>query len=238
MPKTANKLKALITGGTKGIGKAIAKKLSSGGLEVFVVGRKKISTTPRIQFIQCDLEKLEDLNFLEEKIAEEHFDVLVNNAGINIIGCIDDYSTSDFIKIQQLNTVVPFLLSKACIPHMKKKKFGRIINIGSIFGHISKEHRFAYSTSKFGLYGLTKSFAVELAKDNILVNCISPGFVETDLTKEVLGPKGMADMAKRIPMGRLAQPEEIAGLARFLCSAENTYLTGQQIIIDGGFTSI
>ena len=79
---------------------------------------------------------------------------------------------------------------------------------------------------------------MELANDNILVNCISPGFVETDLTKEVLGPKGMADMAKRIPMGRLAQPEEIAGLGPFLCSAENTYLTGQQIIIDGGFTSL
>ena len=121
---------------------------------------------------------------------------------------------------------------------MKVKQFGRIINIGSIFGHVSKEYRFAYSTSKFALYGLTKSFAVELAKDNVLVNCIAPGFVDTDLTKEVLGSKGTADIVKRIPMGRLAQPEEIAGLARFLCSAENTYLTGQQIIIDGGFTSV
>jgi 3-oxoacyl-[acyl-carrier protein] reductase len=233
-----SELKALITGGTRGIGKAIALALASDGIDVFAVGRKPGDSDPDICFIACNLEQKDDLQSLEEKIAKEEFDILVNNAGMNLVGCIEDYSASDFNKIQQLNTVVPFRLSKACIPYMKKKRFGRIINIGSIFGHVSKEYRFAYSTSKFALYGLTKSFAVELAKDNVLVNCIAPGFVDTDLTKEVLGSKGTADMVKRIPMGRLAQPEEIARLARFLCSAENTYLTGQQIIIDGGFTSV
>ena len=102
---------------------------------------------------------------------------------------------------------------------------------------VSRAGRSAYSASKFALFGLSRALALEVASDNVLVNCLAPGFVETDMTRNILGASGMAEMVGRIPVGRLAQPEEIARYARFLVSEENTYMTGQTLIVDGGFTS-
>jgi 3-oxoacyl-[acyl-carrier protein] reductase len=115
---------------------------------------------------------------------------------------------------------------------------GWILNLGSIWSVISKPMRSLYSTSKSGITGMTRSMAVELASKNILINCISPGFVMTDLTRSSLSSTEIDELSRKIPMGRFAQPAEIARMAIFLTSEENTYLTGQNIVVDGGFTNI
>ena len=117
-------------------------------------------------------------------------------------------------------------------------QFGKIINIASIFGVISKEKRAAYSSTKWGLIGFTKAVALELAPFNIQVNAVSPGFVDTDLTRKILGLENMKQLEETIPQGRLANPDEIANVVLFLCSSQNTYITGQNIVVDGGFTSV
>jgi 3-oxoacyl-[acyl-carrier protein] reductase len=121
---------------------------------------------------------------------------------------------------------------------MKRNRWGRIVNISSIFGNISKEFRASYSASKFGLDGMTAALSAEVSEFNILANCIGPGFIDTEMTRNVLGEKGMMELKDRIPMKRLGQPEEIAALVSWLVSDENTYLTAQNIMIDGGFTRV
>ena len=130
----------------------------------------------------------------------------------------------------------PFVLTREISKIMKKNKYGRIVNIASIFGVISREKRAAYSSTKSGLIGLTKATAHDLAKDNILVNSISPGFIDTELTKNILGEKSMKEISSSIPLKRLGDPDEIAKLVLFLTSDQNTYITGENIIIDGGYT--
>ena len=144
----------------------------------------------------------------------------------------------DFIKIDKVNLKVPFLISQRVIPHMKKNGWGRIVNITSIFSHITKEHRASYSASKFGLNGMSAAMAVEYASQGILVNSVGPGFIETDMTRNILGEEGMITLQDSIPMKRMGQPSEIAPLVSFLVSEENTYLTGQNIIIDGGYSRV
>jgi 3-oxoacyl-[acyl-carrier protein] reductase len=121
---------------------------------------------------------------------------------------------------------------------MKRKKWGRIVNISSVLGKISKEYRGSYSTSKFALDGMTSALAAEVARYGILANCVAPGFIDTQLTRTVLGEKGMAEMTSKIPIGRLGKPEEIAAFIVWLASPDNTYISGQNIAIDGGFTRV
>ncbi len=134
-----------------------------------------------------------------------------------------------------VNLTAPFLLTQAVAPGMKARGWGRIVNISSCYSLVSRVGRMAYTASKSGLNGLTQSAAVELAPHNILVNAICPGFVETDMTRQNNNPAQIAALLAQVPMGRLAQPEEIATLVAFLVSERNTYLTGQCIPIDGGF---
>ena len=157
-------------------------------------------------------------------------------AGTFKIGLVEEYDATDFTRLHQVNVVAPFLLCRAVVPGMRQRRFGRIVNMTSIFGVVSKAGRAAYSASKFGLVGLSRALALEVAADNVLVNCLAPGFVDTDMTRGILGHQGIAEMAVRIPLGRLAQPEEIARYVQFLVSEENTYMTGQQMVVDGGFT--
>jgi 3-oxoacyl-[acyl-carrier protein] reductase len=130
------------------------------------------------------------------------------------------------------------MLCRAVVPGMRARRYGRIVNVSSVFGSITKEQRAAYSASKFGLDGMTAALAVEVADENVLANCVAPGFIETDLTREVLGQAGMDELAGRVPIRRLGQPEEVAALVGWLASEENTYLTGQNVLIDGGFSRI
>ena len=232
--------KALVTGGTRGIGLAIASKLAECGIDVSITGRtpRKDLSQDRLRFIEADFTDSKSVDNLCNVVRESNIDILVNNAGINKISSFTEISLTDFNAIQQVNLFAPFLLCQAAIPYMRENKWGRIINITSIFGKISKELRASYSASKFALDGLTVALATEFAKDNILANSVAPGFVRTELTENVLGKEGMAKMAQNVPAGRLAEPNEIAELVHWLCSEANTYLSGQNIAIDGGFTRV
>ena len=130
-----------------------------------------------------------------------------------------------------------YKVAKACVPSMTERGGGKIINIASIFGVVSKAKRATYSTTKWGLIGLTKAIAHDLAPHNILVNAVSPGFVNTELTRRILGEKEIENLVDTIPQKRLADAKEIAKTVVFLASDHNTYITGQNIIVDGGFTS-
>jgi 3-oxoacyl-[acyl-carrier protein] reductase len=121
---------------------------------------------------------------------------------------------------------------------MKRKQWGRIVNVSSIFGKIGKELRGSYAASKFALDGLTAALAAEVAVDGILAHCVAPGFVDTELTRSILGDEGIKNLVARVPIGRLAKPEEIAAFVAWLAGPENTFISGQNIAIDGGFTRV
>jgi NAD(P)-dependent dehydrogenase (short-subunit alcohol dehydrogenase family) len=230
-------MKALVTGGTRGIGAAIAARLRDDGYEVTVTGTLKNGQAPQgCRFQQCDFSKNDQVARFAKQAAGAGYSVLVNNAGVNTVAPLQDYALQDFLWVQQVNVTAPFLLCKALVPGMRKRGFGRIVNITSIYGVVSRAGRSAYSTSKFGLFGMSRALALEAAADNVLVNCLAPGFVDTELTRRILKPKGMAEMARQVPMGRLAKAEEIAEYVRFLVSPDNTYMTGQSMVVDGGFT--
>lgn len=230
---------ALVTGGTRGIGLAIAEALLEAGHRVIVTGRSAVGRAPRnCEYLACDFSDTGALESFAAQVAELELSILVNNAGVNKVGPLAGYDLADFVRIQQVNLTASFLLCRAVIPGMRERRFGRIVNVASVFGVVSKPGRFAYSASKSGLMGLTRALASEAAVDQVLVNGIAPGFVDTALTKAVLGDEGIAEMVGQIPMRRLAQPQEIARCVRFLTSEENSYMTGQTIVVDGGFTSV
>lgn len=229
----------LVTGGTRGIGEAIAKKLVSQGAHVFVTGTKPAGVAPEgCQYLAIDFSDEKATDQFCQDIKQYNFDILINNAGINKIGPFDQIASEDFEKIQTVNLKAPFKLCQAVIPHMKKQGWGRIVNISSIFGVISKEERAPYSASKFALDGMTVALAAEVTQYGILANCVCPGFIETDLTKQVLGEQGIQELSQRVPAKRLGQPNEVAALVAFVAGPENTFISGQNLIIDGGFTRV
>ena len=166
----------------------------------------------------------------------QQINILVNNVGINKIGKFSSIDIRDFDRILKVNLRAPFQLCQAVVPFMEKNKWGRIVNITSIFGSISKEYRAPYSASKFGLDGMTIALAAEVSEKGILANSVGPGFIDTDLTREVLGASGISKIKGQIPIKRLGQATEVASLVSWLVSDENTYMTGQNLMIDGGFT--
>jgi len=237
----------IITGGTRGIGAAIAKVFLKAGAQLLVTGTK--DGNPKIQrlsddnnntqYHQLDFSSDNSVNkFLNAVHKLKKIDVLINNAGVNKIESISNISSKDWDWINTVNLKGPFLLTRAVSETMKKQNSGKIINVASIFGVVSKEKRATYSSTKWGLIGFTKGVALDLAPFNVHVNAVSPGFVDTDLTRRILGPKNIKNLEKTIPQGRLATPDEIANVVLFLCSDLNSYITGENIIVDGGFTSV
>jgi len=240
---------ALVTGATRGIGKQIADDLGRLGAELILTGTSPeeialLNQTGCIRKPPChwhavDFTKPESVKaFLKELDGYKRIDVCINNAGINRINAIDEIQDEDWQDILRVNLDGPFLVTRAVSRIMKRQGFGRIVNIGSVFGVISKEQRTAYSVTKFGIRGLTAATALDLAPYNILVNTVSPGFVSTDLTKRILGEEGMQEMASKVPLARLASPEEISKVVLFMVCDLNTYMTGQNIIVDGGFVNV
>lgn len=217
---------ALVTGGTRGIGAAIAAKLSDSGYDVIAPSRK-------------DME-LSDDRSIDAYIAALHVpvDVLVNNAGINILAGYDDITDETLVKTLQVNLTAPLRLIRRLAPLMVERRYGRILNISSIWGTITKPRRIPYTMSKSALDGMTRTVAVELAPHNVLVNALAPGYVNTELTRQNNSPADIVQIEKNIPIGRMALPEEIADVAAFLVSDRNTYITGQVIMADGGFTCL
>lgn len=227
--------KALITGGSKGIGASIVKDLQDRGCEVWFTSRSEHSSKNHIKVDFLDRASVR--NF-ESIISEIDFNICINNAGINKVNSIIDFEEADWRDIIEVNLNVPFLVCKAVVPGMKRIGSGKILNVSSIWGTIGKEGRSAYAASKFGIRGLTLALADELAESNILVNTIAPGFTETELTEKILGKEGMKTISSKIPMKRLAKTSEISKTALFLVSDDNSYITGQHIVIDGGFTNV
>ncbi len=214
---------ALITGASRGIGETIAERFCTLGWRVLTPSRAEL-----------DLASAESVRRYCEGLSVP-VDALVNNAGINTLASWDTLSPAHWDEMLRIDLTAPLELSQHLAPGMKSRGWGRILNISSIFSLVTKERRLAYSTVKAGLNGMTRSLALELAPYNVLVNALCPGYVETALTRANNSPEEIAAIARSIPVGRLAQPEEIARVAAFLCSEENTYLTGQTLAVDGGF---
>lgn len=218
--------KALVTGGSRGIGKRIAEQLEREGCQVYAPTREEL-----------DLSDEESIKVFVERHKEEKYDIIVNNAGINDINDIENVTDEEIERAMQINLLAPLKLLRAFVPGMKERQYGRIVNIGSIWGIVSKKGRTVYSITKHGIHGLTKTLAVELAEYNILVNTICPGFTLTELTKKNNTSEQIAAISQEIPMKRMAEPQEIADAVCYLVSERNTYLTGQLIAVDGGYTS-
>lgn len=217
---------ALVTGGSRGIGYTIAKKLTSKGWNVLAPTRRELDLLSNVSIDNY----LANLN--------SRVDVIVNNAGINPVAEVSNIKDSDIDDTIQINLVAPLRIIRGLVPAMIENQYGRIVNISSIWSTVSKPGRTVYSASKSGLNGITRTMAVELAKNNILINSVAPGFVNTELTRQNNTYNDIQLIEKSIPMQRLAEPEEIAELVYFLVSNANTYITGQTIVIDGGFTCL
>lgn len=228
----------LITGATRGIGEAIAKKFKASGDLVIGTGTKLIDVPEHLDsYMACDFSSRESIDRLGDEIRDlGTIDVLVNNAGINKLGRFMEINPDVFLEIQQVNVYAPFRLCQAVLPNMVAKGWGRIVNISSVWGKISKAGRASYSASKFGIDGLTLALANEFASQGILANCVAPGFIDTDMTRKNLGPAGIEQILKAVPINRLAQVEEVANLVHWLSSDLNSYMSGQCLAIDGGFT--
>lgn len=230
---------ALVTGATRGIGSAIAERLLADGASVIVTGTKPGGCGPSgSRYIPVDFCDLEATLRFAECVRSMGVDILINNAGINKISPFAEIELNDFNRVYQVNVQAPFLLCKAVLPHMVAQSWGRIVAISSIWGKISKSFRGSYSTSKFAIDGMITALAAEVAQSGVLANSVAPGFVDTELTRTVLGATGMAEMAGLVPMKRFGQPTEIATFVAWLAGPENTYISGQNIAIDGGFTRV
>lgn len=230
-------MRALVTGGTRGLGLEIARSLRSRGDEVWVTGQSTRASDFEFSdnMIVADFTSRAEIDEVADFIERIHIDILVNNAGINRVFTLEELGDPDFEAVQMVNLRAPLHLTQAAVGGMKASRYGRIVNVTSIWGHKGRSGRAAYAMSKFGLRGLTAVAAAELAPFGILVNSVAPGFVDTDLTRSVLGEKGIEEVVGLVPMRRLARPEDISKAVAWLTSPENTYMTGQDLIVDGGF---
>ena len=214
----------LVTGGSRGIGKAIASLLKKEGYVVLAPTRAEL-----------DFKNDTSIEAFIKHHKTTRIDILINNAGVNYPQWIEETTDENITETMQVNLIAPIKLIRAVVPGMKKRKWGRIINISSIFGIIARGKQVLYSATKHGINGATKALALELAPYNILVNSVCPGFTATDLVLRN-PPEKVKALAADVPLGRLAKPIEIARLVHFLISEKNTYITGEAILIDGGYT--
>lgn len=237
---------ALVTGGSRGIGKAIALELAKNGYDIVVNYRsgndeldalkKEIENNDvKCLMIKADVSKLIECEEMTKKVMEElgSIDCLVNNAGITKDNLILRMSEEEFDSVINVNLKGTFNVTKSVSPIMVKQRHGRIINLASVVGVVGNAGQSNYAASKAGIIGFTKSLAKELASRNILVNAIAPGFIDTDMTK-VLSDDVKENINKQIPLKRMGTAEEIAKVVNFLASDDSSYITGQVINIDGG----
>ena len=237
---------ALITGGTRGIGKQIALTLAKEGYDIAINYRtqndeleetKKEIAQNNVQCfaVQGDVSNYEDCEKFVKEVIEHYgtIDVLVNNAGITKDMLLMRMKKEDFEDVIDVNLIGTFNVTKQVIPIMMKARSGRIINISSVVGISGNAGQTNYSASKAGIIGFTKSLAKEVASRNILVNAVAPGFIQTDMTA-ILKEEIKEEIAKNIPLKRMGKAKDVANVVKFLSSEDSSYITGQVLHVDGG----
>jgi len=232
---------AVITGASRGLGRSMALALGGAGAKLALVSRNP--TDLGVEGIQsaafrCDVSSEQEVSALEKAVVERfgRVDILINNAGLNVRRNVTDFTLEEWNRVIGTNLTGAFLMCRAFIPHMKGRGYGRIINMASMMAHISIPGRTAYSASKAGLLGMTRALALELAGDGITAVAISPGPFATEMNTPLLNdPQLNQQFVSRIPLGRWGKVEDIGSLALFLCSDAAAFITGTDIVIDGGW---
>lgn len=231
--------KALVTGGSRGIGYAIAHQLKEQGADITIVGTQEETTAKAaqelgVQHHVADISDAEAVEGLLEAVGP--LDVLVNNAGITRDGLFLRQKNEDWASVLEVNLTSAARLTRLALPAMLKNRWGRVVNISSVVGHTGNVGQTNYVAAKAGLTGFTKALAVEVARKGITVNCVAPGFIETNMTAEMSSEKRAA-MAAQIPAARLGQPEDVATAVGFLASESAGYITGTTLHVNGGMFS-
>jgi NAD(P)-dependent dehydrogenase (short-subunit alcohol dehydrogenase family) len=238
---------ALITGGSRGLGKAMARGFAAAGAEVFLCSRHadelqaaaaeiRGATGVRVECLTADMTRREDVRRLADAAvaALGKVDILVNNAGYNVPQPIDQIDDATWDRLVELNLTSCMALSRALVPGMKQRRWGRVIHISSIMALASTAGRNAYSATKAALIGMAQASAMDLGPFNITVNCIAPGPFATEMPMSILSPQQQDALAARTALGRWGRPEELAGPALRLASEAGSYITGTVLVVDGG----
>lgn len=241
---------AVITGGSRGLGEAMAKTLAGAGAQIALVARDRASME-RVRdeigshggtadVFVADVTQENEVSKLAEKVTERFGNpqILINSAGTNLRKNLVDFTLEEFRSVLDASLISTFLMCRSFVPGMKGTGYGRILNMSSIMSHVSLAGRTAYSSAKAALLGLTKALALEVATDGITVNGISPGPIGTDMNLALLkDPQVSAQFLANLPVGRWGTVEEIGALACYLCSDAAGFITGTDILIDGGWTA-
>jgi NAD(P)-dependent dehydrogenase (short-subunit alcohol dehydrogenase family) len=239
---------ALVTGGSKGLGKAMARGLAEAGADVVISSRHENELKPALEeilrgtdrkglYMVADMSRRAEVLRLARAALQEmgHVDILVNNAGTNIPQAIDQIKDEDWDQVMEINLNSIMVLTRALVPQMKSRSWGRVIHISSVMGFISKEGRNAYSATKAALIGLARSNALDLGRYGITVNCLAPGPFLTDLPGRLLSSEEKQEFARLTALGRWAEPRELVGPLLLLASDAGSYITGETLVVDGGW---
>ena len=217
---------ALVTGASRGIGRAVASRFEQLGACVLAPPRAELD--------------LADPASVDRYLArlDQPIDILVNDAGVNRLAGLVDTDDDLLRDTLEVNLIAPLRLARALAPAMAERGWGRVVNITSVWTVVAKERRLPYIVSKTGLNGLTRAMAVELGPTGVLVNAVAPGFVLTEMTTQNNTPEQLRVVADQVPLRRLAEPDEIAELVAFLASSRNSFMTGQVLVCDGGYSVV
>lgn len=227
---------AIVTGGTRSIGRTIVEMLLARGASVIGTGTKPDGGVPKgARYAQLQLEDRQSVEAFCSLIEREQPQILVNNGGASLPGKIEDIELADVERIHEMHVVAPFRLCQAAVPGMKRKKWGRIVNITAISGIWARPTRSNYGSAKAALDGMTANMAAELGPHGILANCVAPGFIDTDVLKSLYSDEQRKALAETVPTKTLGTTQDIASMVVFLCGAENNYITAQNIVVDGGY---